>query len=112
MKNNEFKDQIEQMRTRTGNLDREGTCWTEEERDTLAVMFLENCGISEMAYRFHRTEPAIVQQLNDMRLYQLRAGVGGMSFREKNYGCKCKNCVHFKDFKCRSDNNPCEFRKD
>lgn len=44
--------------------------WKEEERQMLQDMFYEGEGISDMAITFHRSEVAIINQINSMQLYE------------------------------------------
>lgn len=67
------RESIQSLRNRCSHLEREGDYWTSEEKDHLRAMFHEGIGISEMAIRLQRTEPAVIQQIEKMDLYRRKA---------------------------------------
>lgn len=71
MINNEsFPETVKSMRRRTTRLEREGDYWTREEQETLVRSFDSGVGITEMATQFQRSEPAVMQQIEKLDLYQ------------------------------------------
>ena len=90
------KERIIRMRESTA--DRNTDYWSKEEREQLADMFKLGDGISEMALHFGRSEMAIFNQLNSMRLF--KQGRGHYAKKPK---CKCPKCAFFgncKDSSC------------
>lgn len=69
MFHNENETSIINMRNRTVRLDREGDFWTQDERDQLIRLFNNGAGITAMAMELQRTEPAIMQQIEKLNLY-------------------------------------------
>ena len=59
----EIYEAVTSMRNRTVRMDREGDYWTEEEKEQLVKLFREGEGITAIAIRLQRTEPAIMQQI-------------------------------------------------
>ncbi|NBI18036.1 hypothetical protein D1841_10560 [Neglecta sp. X4] len=92
----EHRNEIIRMRESTA--DRNKDYWSKEEREQLADMFKLGDGISEMALHFGRSEMAIFNQLNSMRLF--KQGRGHYAKKPK---CKCPKCAFFgncKDSSC------------
>ena len=54
-----LEEAIKNMRNRGIRLDREGDIWSQDEKDRLEELFYEGVGISEIAIRLQRTEPAV-----------------------------------------------------
>lgn len=65
-----FTQTVRNMRRRTTRLEREGDYWSTQEIDQLKTSFNEGIGITEMAIRLQRTEPAVIQQIEKLDLYQ------------------------------------------
>lgn len=61
--------------------------WKKEERQMLQDMFYEGEGISDMAITFHRSEVAIINQINSMQLYEKVRNP-----RQKKNDCRCSQC--------------------
>lgn len=61
---------VTSMRNRTVRMDREGDYWTDEEKEQLVKLFREGEGITAIAIKLQRTEPAIMQQIEKMDLYR------------------------------------------
>lgn len=78
--------------------------WTEKEKSELESMFYKGVGITEMALHFSRSEPAIINMLDSMKLY-----VKMTRNRSHNVGnkCRCIGCEHFQNRRCLL-NHPCE----
>ncbi len=81
------REQIKAMRKNALAAQRQKDYWSEEDHEKLQIMFSEGVGISEMAVTFHRTEMAIMNQINNLKLYEKVR-----SPRKKNDECKCKQC--------------------
>lgn len=84
------------MRRRTVRLEREGDYWTKEEKEALRRLFNEGVDITEMASILQRTEPAIIQQIENMDLYERKKNPIRRKSHTKGPGCLCKKCVHCK----------------
>lgn len=65
-----FTQTVRNMRRRTTKLEREGDYWSPQEIDQLKTSFHEGVGITEMAIRLQRTEPAVIQQIEKLDLYR------------------------------------------
>jgi|GEM_PF-2230224 hypothetical protein len=78
--------------------------WTDEEKSELESMFYSGIGITEMALHFSRSEPAIINMLDSMKLY-----VKMTRNRSPNGGnkCRCLGCEYFQNHRCIL-NHPCE----
>jgi len=86
-----FYSEIKMLRNRTQRLEREGEFWRNDERELLTQLFSEGVGISEIAIRLQRSEPAIFQQIEKLDLYQRQA----MPRRRKFFPepkCLCITC--------------------
>ena len=101
----EFKESVRSMRKRTSRMEREGDFWAKEEREALKSMFDDSVGITEMAIRLQRTEPAVTQQLEKMDLYRRKENPKRRK-KQKNTSehleCLCSDC--------RMDKKLCPFR--
>lgn len=78
--------------------------WTEKEKSELESMFYSGIGITEMALHFSRSEHAIINMLDSMKLYVK------MTRNRSNGGsskCRCLGCEHFQNSRCIL-NHPCE----
>lgn len=84
---------VTSMRNRTVRLDRKGDYWTEEERENLKLDFACGAGITEMAIKFQRTEPAIIQQIEKMDLYNRKNAPSRRKSAPKEAVCLCSMCV-------------------
>ena len=58
-----LEEAIKNMRNRGIRLDREGDIWSQDEKARLHNLFDEGIGLSEIAIRLQRTEPAVFQQI-------------------------------------------------
>lgn len=83
---------VKNMRQRTTRLDREGDYWTEEEKAQLKSMFEEGIGITEIAMILQRTEPAVMQQIEKMDLYQRERYPQRRKSVPKAPVCLCEVC--------------------
>ncbi len=80
------------IRNRTVRLEREGDYWEDEEKDQLVRMFHDGVGITEMAMALQRTEPAIIQQVEKLDLYQRKASPIRRKNQTKAPQCLCTAC--------------------
>ena len=78
--------------------------WSNEEKAELETMFYKGVGITEMALHFSRSEPAIINMLDSMKLYVKMTRNRNLSSSNK---CRCPECEQFQDGKCIL-NHPCE----
>ena len=85
----ERTEQIQAMRHRTGQMDRERTYWTNDDKENLKTLFYQNTGITEIALILQRTEVAVMQQIQSLNLYEK---VRRQSIK-KQEGCLCKHCT-------------------
>ena len=81
---------VRNMRRRTTRMSHEGDYWTKDEKKTLSSAFYDGMGITEMALKFQRTEPAIMQQIEQMDLYE--RAVHPVRRRKKKCVCLCSRC--------------------
>ena len=64
------REMIRRHRNGTIRFDHEGEFWRDDEKRTVKMMFEEGYGISEIAFAVGRSEPAVMQQIEKMDLYQ------------------------------------------
>lgn len=71
-----------------------GENWSKDELEQLKMRFLEGDGISELATIFGRTEPAIVQKLTGMGLFEQQCRLRGPNRKSiQAYQCHCPFCI-------------------
>lgn len=92
MTEHELTEGVISMRNRTVRMDREGDYWTDEEKEQLVKLFQEGEGITAIAIRLQRTEPAIMQQIEKMDLYRRKAAPVRRKGAPKPPTCLCINC--------------------
>ena len=80
------------MRQRTVRLDREGDYWTEAEKEKLVQRFREGEGLTAMALEFQRSEPAIIQMVEKLDLYNRRSQPQRRRSAPKPPVCLCESC--------------------
>lgn len=112
MVENSLKESVISMRTRTTRLEHEGDYWTPDEIDQLKTHFREGMGISEIAVTLQRTEPAIIQQIEKLDLYNRKASPRRVrtvheKAAENRTICDCCLCAN-----CTVDPELCPRRKD
>ena len=88
-----LEEAIKNMRNRGIRLDREGDIWSQDEKDRLEELFYEGVGISEIAIRLQRTEPAVIQQIEKMDLYQRKSYPKRRRSFAKSVSCLCQQCT-------------------
>lgn len=88
-----FLESVRSMRNHESCLERAGDYWSDEERERLREMFDDGIGISEIAIRPQRTEPAVFQQIEKMDLYQRKTRpTRRKSVNSKDCNCHCPIC--------------------
>lgn len=100
-----YLETIKSMRQRTRRQEREGDYWSDEEKAKLARMFHDCTGITEIAIRLQRTEPAVIQQIEKMDLYQRKENPIRRRDPSKAPSCLCGRCKEDCAFCPRC--NPC-----
>ena len=88
---NDNQQQLQKLRNRMIRPEREGEYWTENEVATLTRKVCEGCGISEIAVALHRSEPAIMQEIEKLDLYGRKENPRRQrNARQSN--CLCGRC--------------------
>ena len=88
----EIYEAVKSMRNRTVRMDREGDYWTDDEKAQLKTLFQEGEGITAIAIKLQRTEPAILQQIEKMDLYRRKDAPVRRKSDPKPPVCLCDNC--------------------
>ena len=88
----EIYEAVTSMRNRTVRMDREGDYWTEEEKEQLVKLFREGEGITAIAIRLQRTEPAIMQQIQKIDLYRRKEALVRRKSDPKPPACLWHTC--------------------
>lgn len=88
----EIYEAVTSMRNHTARMDREGDYWTEEEKEQLVKLFREGKGITAIAIRLQRTEPAIMQQIEKMDLYRRKESPARRKSTPRPPACLYDNC--------------------
>ena len=91
------KDMIIALRNRTTRLEHEGDCWSDEENEKLKRMFDEGMGITEIALILQRTEPAVMQQIEKLDLFQRKAYPKRRKYVKMYSSCPCEACTYDMD---------------
>jgi len=73
---NNLQQSLRELRSHRKLPEREGEYWSDEEREDLSRKFNEGAGISEIAVALHRSEPAIMQQIEKRAARQLNCLCG------------------------------------
>lgn len=68
-----FAESVRNLRSNEGCLERAGDYWSDDDKRRLEEMFDAGVGISEIAIRLQRTEPAVFQQIEKLDLYRRKA---------------------------------------
>lgn len=88
----EFSEAVKNMRNRTTRMERAGGYWSPEEKQRLEHLFFTGVGITEMAVRLQRTEPAVIQQIEKQDLYQRSQYHQRRRNPREHCGCLCGRC--------------------
>ena len=83
---------VKNMRNRTTRMERSGDYWTVEEQEQLEFLFNSGVGITEIALRLQRTEPAVFQQIEKQDLYQRSLYRQRRKSTRKSCACLCNRC--------------------
>ena len=86
------REMIRRHRNGTIRFDREGEIWRDDEKRQVKIMFETGYGISEIAIALGRTEPAIMQQIEKMDLYQRAQNPKRQRNSVKTPACLCNTC--------------------
>lgn len=86
------REMIRRHRNGTIRFNREGEVWRDDEKRKVKIMFEEGYGISEIAIDVGRTEPAVMQQIEKMDLYQRSLNPKRHKSLPKAPVCLCDSC--------------------
>ena len=92
MTEQDFSTAVKNMRRRTTRMEREGDYWTEEDKELLIRLFNEGVGITDIAIQLQRTEPAVIQQIEKMDLYQRKENPKRQRSSKEPFNCLCERC--------------------
>lgn len=92
MNEKDYTETVINMRNRTLRMTHEGDYWTQEEHEQLVRLFNEGVGITEIAIRLQRTEPAVAQQIEGLDLYQRKANPKRRKSVPQEPECLCSGC--------------------
>ncbi len=87
------KELVKKMRQRMQRMENQGDYWSTEDHEELSKCFHEGIGISEMALLFQRTEPAIMQQIEKLDLYNRKEAPSRRKSHPKEPACLCTACT-------------------
>ena len=88
--------QVMDMRFNGSGLDNDGKIWSEADKRLLVEYFNECVGITEIALRLGRSEPAITQQLKKEGLFESETQRRFPRFPKSD--CLCPRCKNY--FSC------------
>ena len=88
-----YTESVKSMRNRTKCLEHEGDYWTDQERESLIKKFHEGMGITQIAITLQRTEPAVIQKIEKLDLYDRKGNPARAKNRCKQTKCSCKECL-------------------
>ena len=71
--------------------ERGGEYWTDDERELLRRSFEEGVSVTDLAIQLHRSEPAIMQQIEKQDLYGRKANPQRRK-NVKEHVCLCSSC--------------------
>lgn len=92
MNDSEFTETVRNMRRRTTRMERAGGYWSPEEKQLLEHLFFAGVGITEIAVRLQRTEPAVIQQIEKQDLYQRSQFRQRRRSHREHCDCLCGRC--------------------
>ena len=96
-----FQEKIIAMRTSGAGLENDGLMWTDADRKTIAELFHNGIGITEIALKVKRSEPAVMQQLVKDKFFQNETKSRTRAKREQS--CLCPNCAQYESCKREQD---------
>lgn len=88
----DFAKVVRNMRRRTSRMEHEGDYWDEAEKEKLIHLFNDSIGITEIAVQLQRTEPAVIQQIEKLDLYNRKDNHVRRRKPEKSPECLCGRC--------------------
>ena len=91
MMNNNLQQSLHELRSHRKLPEREGEYWSDEERENLSRKFNEGAGISEIAITLHRSEPAIMQQIEKLDLFDRKENPWRQR-AARQLNCLCGRC--------------------
>lgn len=80
------------MRQRGEGIERDGQYWSDDDKKILEKEFEARVGVSEIAIQLHRSENAVMQQIDHLKLYEK---VKKKRHTKKKKGCLCPKCSMF-----------------
>ena len=91
MMDNDLQQSLRELRSHRKLPEREGEDWSDEERENLSRKFNEGAGISEIAVALQRSEPAIMQQIEKLDLFDRKENPRRQR-AARQAGCLCGRC--------------------
>ena len=91
MMDNNLQQSLRELRSHRKLPEREGEYWSDEEREDLSRKFNEGAGISEIAVALHRSEPAIMQQIEKLDLFDRKENPRRQR-AARQLNCLCGRC--------------------
>ena len=88
---NNLQQSLRELRSHRKLPEREGEYWSDEEREDLSRKFNEGAGISEIAVALHRSEPAIMQQIEKLDLFDRKENPRRQR-AARQLNCLCGRC--------------------
>ena len=82
--------EIQRMRQNRTEKSKNRAYWSNDETEKLRGVFDEGMGISEIALEIGRTEKAVFQKINELKLYE---AVNKPQKRSAVAGCRCNECM-------------------
>ena len=91
MMDNNLQQSLRELRSHRKLPEREGEYWSDEEREKLSQKFNEGAGISEIAVLLNRSEPAIMQQIEKLDLFDRKENPRRQRVT-RQLNCLCGRC--------------------
>ena len=88
---NNLQQSLRELRSHRKLPDREREYWSDEEREDLSRKFNEGAGISEIAVALRRSEPAIMQQIEKLDLFDRKENPRRQRVA-RQLNCLCGRC--------------------
>lgn len=89
---NNLQQSLRELRSHRKLPEREGEYWSDEEREDLSRKFNEGAGISEIAVALRRSEPAIMQQIEKLDLFDRKENPRRQRVA-RQLNCLCDRCM-------------------
>ena len=88
------KEDLISLRKGEKHPERSGEYWSKEERQALIHDFIDGVGISDMAVKYQRTEPAVVQELKNADMFENQSRRRGKNrSHSAAVCCSCPMCA-------------------